>query len=37
MPTLEDIIAPSAVILDVDGVKIGVTGLSIDFKKFLLD
>ena len=37
VPVLEDLINPSAIIVDVDGIKIGITGISMDFSKFLLE
>ena len=36
VPPLPDLIDSSALILDVDGIKIGMTGVSIDFYKFLI-
>ena len=37
VPPLPDIIDSSALILDVDGVKIGMLGVSVDFEKFYMN
>ena len=37
VPPLPDLIDSSALILDVDGIKIGITGVSLDFEKFVIN